>query len=164
MGSLQLKLHENKNKIKREKFLAAVDPEFSAFLSNAEFSSDPSCIRFAAFPSWDKVANAQTTTRGKVNDWKNFSFKTWQELVSVLARFRKIKNYIGWFFIDIEGPYYQMSVNAFLANIKSISHYATAHEHFDLGWVGSVDDVGIIIKFNHISTVSNKFEVSIWGI
>ena len=150
--------------MKRKKFLSALDSKFSDFLSNAEFSSDASCLKYAAFPARDNKATFQTTTRGEVVNWNNFTFKTWHELISVLEKFQQIKNYIGWFFIDTDGPYYRVSLNAFLSHIKSISNYGITHEHYDFGWVGAEDDVGIIIEYNHISSTSNKFEVSVWGI
>lgn len=164
MRKIQQKLIENKNMRRKEKFLAALDSKFADFLSDAEISSDATCIKYAAFPAWDNNANIQTTTRGKVTDWRNFTFKTWRELISVLEKFQKVKNYIGWFFVDADGPYYKISVNAFLANIKSIANYGIMHKHYDFGWVGDADDVGIIISYNRISSTSNKFEVSVWGI
>ena len=164
MSNLQQKLRENKNKIKREKFLFAVDSKFSDFLSNVEFSSDVSCIKYAAFSTWDNNANVQTTTRGEVKNWNNFTYKTWHELISVLEKFQQVKNYIGWFFVDTDGPYYKVSVNAFLSHIQSISNYGIVHEHYDFGWVGADDDVGIIIEYNHTSFSDNQFEISIWGI
>jgi hypothetical protein len=164
MNSLQQKLRENKNKIKREKFLSVLDSKFSTFLSHAEYSSEVSCIQYAAFPKWDDKANVQTTTRGKVKNWNNFTFKTWQELISLLAKFQQVKNYIGWFYIDTNGPYYRISLNAFLSHIQSISDYAIKNEHYNFGWVGGVDDIGIIIEKNHTASVDNEFMISIWGI
>jgi hypothetical protein len=164
MSKLQNNLKENKHKIKREKFLSALDPEFSNFLASAEFSSDDSCLKYAAFPRRDSEAPGQRTTRGKVTNWNNFTFRTWQELISALGKFQQVKNYIGWFFIDADGPYYKVSVNAFLAHIKHISQYGTAHEHYDFGWVGAEDDVGIIIGYDHASTSPKKFAISMWGI
>ena len=164
MSNLQQKLRENKNKIKREKFLSALDAKFSDFLTNAEVSSDVSCMKYAAFSTWDNKTNVQTTTRGEVNNWNNFTFKTWHELISVLEKFQKIKNYIGWFFADPDGPYYKISVNAFLAHIKSISNYGITHEHYYFGWVGDEDDVGIIIEHKHTPSNDGKFEISVWGI
>jgi hypothetical protein len=164
MKKFQQKLIENKHKLKREKFLTALDLKFADFLASAEFSSDESCIKYAAFPTWDNEANVKTTTRGAVVDWKNFTFRTWQELISVLEKFQKVKNYIGWFFIDADGPYYRISVNAFLSHIKSIANYGIIQKHYDFGWVGANDDVGIIINYNHSASTVKKFEVSVWGI
>ena len=164
MSKFHQQLRENKNKIKRKNFLSALDPKFSDLLSNAEFSSDLSCIKYAAFPTLDNKSNLQTTTRGEVADWKNFTFKTWHDLISVLEKFQKLKNYIGWFFVDSDGPYYKVSLIAFLSNIESISNYGITHEHFDFGWVGAEDDVGIIIGDNQISSAAKKFQVSVWGI
>ena len=48
MSKLQEKLRENKNKIKREKFLSTLDSKFSDYLSNAEVSSDVSCIKYSS--------------------------------------------------------------------------------------------------------------------
>jgi hypothetical protein len=164
MKKIQQQLINNKNKLRREKFLAALDSKFADFLADVEYSNDVTCIRYAAFPAWDNEADILTTTRGKVIDWKNFTFKTWRELISVLEKFQKVKNYIGWFFADDDGPYYKISVNAFLANIKSIANYGIMHKHYNFGWVGDADDVGIIISYNRISSTANKFEVSVWGI
>jgi len=164
MSKLQEKLRENKNRIKRDKFLAALDSKFSNFLSNAEFSTDVSCIKKAAFSIWDVNANMRTTTRGKMKNWNNFTFKTWQELIAAIGRFQQVKNYIGWFFADTDGPFFKISVNAFLSHIKSISEYGTTHEHYNFGWVGAEDDVGIIIEYNHTSFSDNKFAISVWGI
>ena len=164
MSKLQQQLIENKNRIRREKFLTALDAKFSDFLSSAEFSSDASCIKYAAFPMWDNEADIKTTTRGEVIDWKNFTFKTWHELISVLAKFQQVKNYIGWFFVHPDGPYFRISLNAFLSNIESISKYGKTHEHYYFGWVGAEDDVGIAIEYNHKSSTPNKFEISVWGI
>ena len=121
-------------------------------------------LNIAAFSKWDSKANVQTTTRGEVVDWKNFTFKTWHELISVLKKFQKIRNYIGWFFVDPDGPYYKVNVNAFLSHIESISNYGITHEHYDFGWVGGEDDVGIIIEYNQTSFSDNKFQISVWGI
>jgi hypothetical protein len=164
MNTLQQKLRENKNKIEREKFLSVLDSTFSVFLSKAECSSEVSCIKYAAFPKWDDKANVQTTTRGKVKNWNNFAFKTWQKLISVLTKFQQVKNYIGWFYIDTNGPYYRISLNAFLSHIQSISDYAINNEHYNFGWIGEVDDIGIIIEENHTSSSDNEFKISIWGI
>lgn len=164
MSKFQQKLKENKNKIKREKFLASVDRKLSAFLANVEYSDEISCIKFAAFPRWDDTAQAQTTTRGDVKNWNYFSFRTWQELIAVLKRFQQVKNYIGWFFIDADGPYYRISLNAFLANIRSISEYCSAHGNHNFGWVGDIDDVGIIIGENSSPPGSHAYTISIWGI
>ena len=164
MSSLQEKLRENKNKIKREKFLSATDPKFSNFLASAEVSNDVSCLKYAAFSIWDVKAHVQTTSRDKVTNWNNFTFKTWDDLISALKRFQKIKNYIGWFFIDTDGPYYKISVNAFLSHIQSIAKYGINHEHYDFGWVGGEDDVGIIIEHHHESPSGKDFGISVWGI
>lgn len=164
MSKLQEKLRENKNRILRDKLLSTFDPKFSDFLSNAEFSSDTSCIKNAAFPMWEADADVQTTTRGKLKNWNNFTFKTWQDLIAALKRFQQVKNYIGWFFADTDGPYFKMSVNAFLAHIQSISNYGITHEQYNFGWVGAEDDVGIIIGCDHESSDDNKFEISVWGI
>jgi hypothetical protein len=165
MKQIQQKLIENKHKVKREKFLAALDTKFADFLSDAEVSSDASCMRYAAFPVRDKEARIKTSTRGAaVGDWKNFSFRTWQELISLLERFQKVKNYIGWFFIDADGPYYRISVNAFLAYIKSIANYGIMQKHYDFGWVGANDDVGIIITYNNSASAMKKFDICVWGI
>lgn len=164
MSTFQEKLRENKNRIKKEKFLSAVDSNFAAFLSNAEASNDLSCIRNAAFPTRDVNSDVQTTTRGKVKNWHNLTFKTWEELVAALARFKQVKSYIGWFFADADGPYFKISVNAFLSHLQSISNYAIANAHYDFGWVGAEDDVGIIIQNDHTSSRANKFEISLWGI
>lgn len=164
MSNLQEKLRENKNKIKREKFLSALDSKFSGFLSNAEVNNDLSCIKYAAFSKWDVKNNVQTTSRGELTNWNNFTFKTWNELISVLEKFQKVKNYIGWFFIDPDGPYYKISVNAFLSHIQSIANYGITHEHYNFGWVGGEDDVGIIIEYNHTSPGDKNFVISVWGI
>ena len=164
MSEFQEKLRENKNRIKKEKFLAAVDSQFSSFLSYAEVRNDASCIKNAAFSAWDVTSNVQTTTRGNVKNWNNLTFKTWQELIAALARFQHVKNYIGWFFEDKDGPYFKISVNAFLSHIQSIAKYGITNGHYDFGWVGAEDDVGIIIQYNHTSLRTNKFEISLWGI
>jgi len=164
MGKLQNNLDENRNKIKREKFLSALDPAFSGLLANAEFSGEASCLKYAAFPKKDDEGRVQTTTRGTLPNWNNFNFRTWQELISMLERFQQVKNYIGWFFADTDGPYYKISVNAFLSHIKSISQYGSTHEHHNFGWVGAQDDVGILIGYDHTSSSPKKFSVSVWGI
>lgn len=164
MSKFHQKLRENKNRVKRENLLLALDSEFSNLLSNSEFSSDLSCIKYAAFPTWNNKSNLLTTTRGEIVDWKNFTFKTWHNLISVLEKFQKLKNYIGWFFVDTDGPYYKISLIAFISNIESISNYGTTHEHFNFGWVGADDDVGIIIGDNQLSSTPKKYEVSVWGI
>lgn len=163
MSNIQQKLKENKDKIKRDKFLSLVDPDFSEFLAKAEYSSEISCIKYAAFPKGNHTANVQTTSRGDVKNWNNFTFKTWHELITVLKKFQHVKNYIGWFFIDADGPYYRTSLNAFLSYIQSISDYCISYDHHNFGWVGEVDDVGIIIGKNHASSNNNELNISIWG-
>ena len=164
MSNIQQKLKENKDKIKREKFLSSIDQKFSTFLVTAEYSSGNSCAKYAAFPKWDDRGNLQTTTRGELKNWNNFTFKTWHELIAMLQKFQKVRNYIGWFFIDADGPYYKTSLNAFLSYIKSISDYCIRYEHNNFGWVGEVDDVGIIIGKNPASSDNNEFNISLWGI
>lgn len=164
MSKLQEKLRENKNKINREKFLAKLDATFSEFVANAEFSNDLSCIKNAAFPMWDGKAGVLRTTRGPVKNWNNFTFTTWNELITALSRFQHVKNYIGWFFADKDGPYFKVSVNAFLAHIQSVASYGIANEHFDFGWVGAEDDVGILIEYDHASPRDKKFAISMWGL
>jgi hypothetical protein len=133
-------------------------------LANTEFSSDESCLKYAAFPKRNPDTQVLTTTRGEMKNWKTFTFKTWQELISALGKFQKVKNYIGWFFMDKDGPYYKISVNAFLSHIKSIEHYGDTREHYDFGWVGGTDDVGIIIGFTPLSQNGKTYSISIWGI
>lgn len=165
MSKLQLQLKENKDKIKREKFLSVLEKEYKDFIAASEYSSDESCIKKAAFPVWDTETNALTTSRGQVKNWNNIKFKSWQDLVSVLKKFSKVRNYIGWFFIDADGPYYRISLNAFFAHIDGLSEYAVKHDHYRFGWVGSPDDVGILIGYSDTSTGANdkKFDISLWG-
>ena len=164
MNKIQQKLKENKDKIKREKLLSSLDTKFSDFLSHAEYSGEVSCLKYAAFPKWDDIAKVQSTTRGEVKNWNNFTFKTWHELIAVLKKFQEVKNYIGWFFMESDGPYYRININAFLAHIQSISDYGITYEHYNFGWVGEFDDVGIIIGKNHTSSSGNELNISIWGI
>jgi len=163
MSNIQQKLKVNKDKIKREKFLTLLNQKFSEFLALSEYSSEASCIKYAAFPKWDNTGNVQTTTRGSVKNWNNFSFKTWHELITALQKFQKVKNYIGWFFVDADGPYYKISINAFLSYIENLSDFCTTYERYDFGWIGEVDDIGIIIGRNPASS-NKKFNISIWGI
>lgn len=164
MSNIQQKLQENKNKIKREKFLALLDKNFSEYLAKTEYSNEVSCIKYAAFPKWVDSANVQTTTRGDVKNWMKINFKTWHELVAILKKFHEVKNYIGWFFIDTDGPYYRTSLNAFLSYTQSISDYCTKHEHYNFGWVGEVDDVGLLIGKNPAPSINEEYYISIWGI
>ena len=164
MNKLQDKLRDNKNRVQREKFLSELEPKFSALLASAEFSNDIACMKYAAFPKWDAHANMLTTSRGDIKNWNNFTFKTWPELITALAMFQKVKNYIGWFFENRDGQYYKISINAFLSNIQSISDYGTAHGHYDFGWVGADDDVGIIIERSLTPSGGNEFRISVWGI
>lgn len=164
MSNIQQKLIENKNKVRREKFLSAVDSEFSDFLSGVEFSNEVSCMKHAAFPQWNEETNVISNSRGQITGWNNFNFKTWQELITVLEKFNKVKNFIGWFFIEHDGPYYRISLNAFLSHIPSMSNYGIQNDHYRFGWTGEVDDVGIIIEKNPIVSSDKKFNISIWGI
>jgi hypothetical protein len=164
MTKFQQKLQENKNKIKRDKFLASIDQDFAEFLANTEFSGEVTCIKYAAFPKWTDTAEVKTTTRGPVKNWNKINFKTWHELIAILKKFQKVKNYIGWFFIDAEGPYYKTSLNTFLSYIQNISDYCTTSEHYNFGWVGEVDDVGIIIGTNPASSTHKEYHISIWGV
>lgn len=164
MKKIQQKLEENKNKIKREKFLSAIDQKFSHFLANAEYSSDVSCMKYAAFPLQGHGAHGQMTSRGEMKNWNNLTFRSLNQLIAALEKFKKVKNYIGWFFIDATGPFYRISLNAFLSYIQNISDYCIAHEHHNFGWVGDADDVGIIIGKKHDATDNNEFNISIWGI
>ena len=164
MGIIQQKLKENKSKMRREKLLSASELNLSDFIAHAECSNEISCIKNAAFPEWNNKINGMTTSRGKIANWNNFSFKSWQELIAVLKRFQQVKNYIGWFFLDREGPYFKVSLNAFLSNVPNISDYGSQTEHYDYGWVGEVDNVGIIIEKNNGMSTDRKFNISIWGI
>ena len=164
MDKLQKKLKENRNRRARERLLSSLDSKFESFLSNVEFSSDISCLKYAAFSTWDMEADCQTTTRGQIPDWKNFTFKTWQDLIAFLKSFKISGNIQGYFFIDIDGPYYLINVHDFMSNIDSLSEYALRKEHFDFGWVGALTDSGIIVEFNQTSFCRNEFEISIWGI
>ena len=164
MSKLQQQLKENKDKIKRGKFLALLDQELAGFLSTAEFSSDASCIKNVAFPESSGETNGEATTRGEAKKMNTIKFKTWQDLISVLRKFQKVKDFIGWFFVDTDGPYYRISLKAFFAHIEGISNYAVKHEHYNFGWVGSVDDIGIIVAHDHNSPGDKKFAISVWGI
>ena len=164
MSDLPQKLKENKDKIRREKFLAALDAKFSDFLANTEFSSEVSCVKYAAFQEWDEKANIVKTSRSNVKNWNNFNFSTWQELITVLKKFQQVKSYIGWFFIEQDGPYYSMSLNAFLSHIQEISNYGIRNKHYTFGWVGQFDDVGIIIDKNPIPSSDKELNICIWGI
>ena len=164
MSNIQHKLKENKSRIRREKFLSASDSKFSDFLSHAEYCSEISCIKNAAFPKWDKDINIITTSRGELRNWNNFKFKTWQELIAMLKKFHQVKNYIGWFFIEDDGPFFKISLNAFLSHIQHISNYGIKNAHYNFVWVGDIDDVGIIIGENPSQSNGNKFNISIWGI
>ena len=166
MNKLQQQLLENKGKIKRDKFLSKLDQDLYGFFSAAEFSSDPSCIDNAAFPSWNEEGKTLTSSRGRVKGWNNFKFKSWQDLISLLKKFSKVRNYIGWFFVEADGPYYRISLNAFLDHIDGLSEYANKQEKYDFGWVGQSDDVGIIIGHHPANSPQNgdkQFEISIWG-
>lgn len=164
MANIQQKLRENKGNIRREKFLSALDLEFSEFLSHVEYSSEEFCIRNAAFPVRDEAAHVVTSSRGKVKNWNNFNFKKWQELVAILKKFQKVKDYIGWFFIERDGPYYRISLKAFFSHITDISNYGVQNEHYNFGWVGEADDVGIIIEESQIGASEKKFSICIWGL
>lgn len=164
MSKLQQQLKENKDKIVRDKFLSTLAPEFSAFLAASEFSSDNSCIKNAAFPNWNKETNTLTTTRGTIAGWNNFKFKTWDDIVAVLKKFQKVKNYIGWFFIDADGPYFRVSFTAFFNHIDEMTAYSKTHDHYTFGWVGDADDVGIIVQHNEATSGDKKFAISIWGL
>lgn len=164
MSSIQQKLKENQSRIRREKFLSGLDDEFSGFLSRAEFSSEDSCLRNGAFPEWDKEKNAIVASRGTVKNWNTFNFQSWQELIALLKRFKHVKDYVGWFFKEQDGPYFRISLKAFLAHIHNISVYAAQNEHYDFGWVCDVDDVGIIIGKNPTPASDKKFNISIWGL
>jgi len=163
MSKIQQKLTENKSKIRREKILSASDQVLSDFLSRAEYSNEVSCIKNAVFPRWKKNINEIKTSRDVISNWNNITFKTWQELINVLKRFKRVKNYIGWFFIDREGPYFKISLNAFLSHIQNISSYGEQNEHYNYGWVGEFDNVGIIIETTTISSSNKKFNIIIWG-
>jgi len=164
MSNIQQKLKINKNKLKREKFLSATDSKFSNFLSQAEYSIEESCIKYAAFPKWDNNNKLIATNRDELIGWNNYTFRSWGELISALKRFQQVKNYIGWFFIDHDGPYFKISLNAFLSHIPNISDYGILYGLYNYGWVGAVDNVGIIIEKNPKSQNDKKFNISIWGI
>ncbi len=164
MSKLERKLKENRNRRARERLLSSLEFKFSSFLSNVEFSCDVNCLKYAALSTWDMEADCQTTTRGKISGWKNFTFNTWQDLIVFLKSYKISENLRGYFFIHIDGPYYLINSQDFMNNIDSLSEYALRNENYDLGWVGSEADSGIIVEFNHTSFCRNEFEISIWGI
>lgn len=164
MSKLDQKLRENRNRRARDVFLLALGGKFGDILSEAKYSSDVACIKYAAFATWDMEADCETTTRGQVIGWENHTFKTWQELITELKRSSHGNDVNGWFFNDTDGPYYQVSLESFLANADSISVYADVSDHRDFGWVGAERDCGMIIEFNHTSLCRNEYELCTWGI
>ena len=164
MSKIEQKLKENRNRRAREKLLSTLDEASRIVLSNSKYDSDISCLKYAAFPTWDIESDCQTTTRGIVDGWQNETFKYWDDLVEKIRNSDIENNLLGWFFIDTDGPFYLLEWCEMTRILDSISNYAKSNEHYDFGWVGANSDFGIIAEFEHTSFCRNEFEVSKWGI
>lgn len=164
MSKLEQKLKENRNRRAREKFLAALSRETREVLASVIFSSDISCLKFAAFPTWDNEADCRTSTRGKIPGLKFTNFYKWHDLITEIEKIKIETEYEGWFFIDTDGPFYNLKGSEFSAILNGIFKYAEQNEHFDFGWVGATLDFGIIAEFDHTSFCRNDLELSVWGI
>jgi len=164
MTELEKKLHENKNRNKRESLLSSISGTFSEDIKNAQYSSNVDCIKFAAFSTWDQEKDLQTTTRGLIEGWSNLTFSNWLDLIKKINDFKTYENLQGWFLIDTEGPYYQLTLDKFLLNIDHISQYCISKESYDFAWIGSTNDCGIISEFDKTSFCSNDFQLSTWGL
>lgn len=164
MSRLDQKIRENRNRRARDTFLQELDAGFGGLLAGANFSTNVNCIKHAAFTTWDHEADCETTTRGQIIGWENRGFAAWRELISSLKRLPFRKHVEGWFFIDTDGPYYEISSEDFLAGADSFSAYAEANDHRNFGWVGAAIDCGVIVEFNHTTFCRNQFELCTWGI
>lgn len=164
MSKIEQKLKENRNRRAREKLLSALGEDGKRVLSKVEFTSDVSCLKYAAFPTWDMESDCQTTTRGKIEGWENETFKHWDEAINHLKSINIASKIKGWFFIDTDGPFYLLEWKDIKSILDDVSTYAEYHEHYDFGWVGESIDCGVILEFEHTSFCRNEFEVSKWGI
>ncbi|MGF1863139.1 hypothetical protein [Photobacterium profundum] len=163
MSKIERKLKENRNRRARESLLSLLPGSFGSYLENVEFSSDENSLRYAAFSTWDHESDSQTTTRGLVESWENYTFKDWSDLIGALKRLPS-GEYAGWLFFDTDGPYYKVKFSELLLFLNELELFTTENDKFDFGWVGAELDCGIIAEFNRTSFCRNDFELSVWGI
>lgn len=164
MSIIQQKLKENKSRLRKEKILSALEPPFSDFLSQAECEIDLSYLKNFTHQRWDNDTDDKPTNPERAICCNKFTFRSWSELITLLKKFQQVKNYIGWFFLDPDGPYFRISLNAFLSHVPHISDYGTQNDHYYFGWVGDSDNVGIIIGQNATASSDKKFNITLWGI
>ncbi|EIV8646698.1 hypothetical protein [Vibrio parahaemolyticus] len=163
MNKIEQKLRENRNRRAREKLLSELPEPLGRYLEQVDFSSDSMCLRYAAFSTWDQSTDTQTTTRGVIANWRNFTFQYWSDL---FGAFRGLpsREYEGWLFFDVDGPYYKVKLSELRLFLSELELFTTQNESFDFGWVGADLDCGVIAEFNHTSFCRNDFELSVWGI
>lgn len=163
MSSIEQKLRENRHRRERESLLSTLPQLFSEFLQNVEYSSDVDCIRYAAFSTWDHERDCLTTTRGVIDNWNNYTFKCWEELITSFKSL-PVNECTGWLFFDTEGPYFKIKLSDLQYFLNDVETYTRKFDLFDFGWVGADIDCGAIAEFNHTSFCRNEFELSVWGI
>lgn len=163
MSKIQRKLLENSHRREREALLLSLPKQLGDFLRNVEYSSEVSCIRYAAFSTWDEQLDCQTTTRGTIENWNNFTFKYWEDLIASFNSLPVNKS-VGWLFFNTGGPYYKIKFSELHNFINDIQIYTSKTEKYDFGWVGEEVDCGVVAEFNHTSFCRNEFELSVWGI
>jgi hypothetical protein len=164
MSKLEVKLREVKNKRARREFLEELSNKFSALLENSEYKHDTACLKFSAFTTWDDDRDCETTTRGDIDGWEVQYFYT---LVEVIRRVKETipqSEVSGWFFINTDGPYFSLTLADFIRSLDGLNEYCERNEHYELGWVGKEQDMGVIIEFNHTSFCRNQLELCTWGL
>jgi len=163
MNTLQQKLVENRNRRRRDELLTSAPAGLASALMATEFCSDPKIIANAAFATWDTTTDTWTTTRGIVQTWRKHDCISWAELVAYLKSLSFSTNLVGWFFFEVDGPYFKISSVEFERLIDEIARYCEDLGKYDFGWVSSSEDCGVIVEFEHTSFCKNNYSVCIWG-
>lgn len=164
MKKLDVKLRELKNKRARREFLEELNNCFSILLEKSEYQNETACLKFAAFTTWDYDRGCETTTRGDVEGWKIDYFYGLFEVIDRIKESIPQYDVLGWFFINTDGPYYSLTLADFIQNLDGISEYCERKNHFDVGWVGKDQDIGVVIEFNHTTFCRNQLELCSWGL
>jgi hypothetical protein len=164
MSKLEVKLREVKNRKARREFLEELSNQFSALLEKSEYQHNTACLKFAAFTTWDNDRDCETTTRGDIEDWEIHYFYTLIEVIRTVKATIPQTEVSGWFFISTDGPYFSLTLADFILSLDGLSEYCEKNNHYDLGWVGKEQDMGVIIEFNHTSFCRNQLELCTWGL
>ena len=108
-NTLQQKLVENRIAVVVMNFLHQPGGIGKApALMATEFCSDPKIITKCRVRNIT-TTDTWTTTRGIVQTWRKLDCISWAELVAYLKSLSFSTNLVGWFFFEVDGPYFKIS-------------------------------------------------------